>query len=225
LAGFIEPAGRLARPAIACKSHATFKLTEGSPVIAQVNPKWRQAALGMLVLALALTGCEKPKPVVVIPPPPPPVGHIYKTLVAVPPPASRRIRITPVQQADLQQAFNIIGLKSALMVGALSCGQQDQYDEFMRMYQPHILADQHELDAYFRRIDGRVGQTREDAFVTLLANNQSVSGITKGDTFCLDNKAEFDAVLGLKSPAALDAFVTDDAPAVIGDGPMTITKP
>ncbi len=194
-------------------------------MIAQMNPKWRQAALGMFVLALALTGCQKPKPVVEAPPPPAPVGHIYKTLVAVPPPASRRIRITPVQQADLQQAFNVIGLKSALMVGALSCGQQDRYDEFMRMYQPHILEDQHELDAYFRRIDGRVGQTREDAFVTLLANNQSVSGITKGDTFCLDNKAEFDAVLGLKSPSELDAFVTDDPPTVVGNGPMSITKP
>jgi hypothetical protein len=189
------------------------------------DQKLRKAALSALVLGLALSGCAKPVPIVVAPPPPPPVGHIYKTLVAVPPPPSKRIRITPTQQENLQQAFNIIGLKSSLMVGALSCGQQDQYDDFMRMYQPHILADQHVLDAYFRRIDGRVGQTREDAFVTLLANNQSVSGIAKGQTFCLDNKAEFDTVLGLKSPAALDSFVTDSPPPDTLDGPMAITKP
>jgi hypothetical protein len=210
---------------IACKSLAYSSLEDISVIAVSSDHKLRKAAIGLIAATIALSGCSKPIPIVEAPPPPPPVGHVYPTLVAVPPPPSKRIRITPVQEENLQQAFNVIGLKSSLMVGALSCGQQDQYDEFMRMYQPHILADQHVLDAYFRRIDGRVGQTREDAFVTLLANNQSVTGIGKGQTFCLDNKAEFDAVLGFKSPEALDAFVTDNPPPATVDAAPAITKP
>lgn len=168
---------------------------------------------GLMVLALA--GCAKPPPVVVEAPPPPPapVGHIFPVLVPVPAPTYRRIHITPAQQEQLQQAFNVIGLKSALMVGALSCNMQDKYDAFMTEFQPHILDEQHVMDAYFRRIGGHYGQTREDTFVTLLANNDSVTGIAQGAIFCLNNSAEFSAVMALRSPADLDAFVTDQAPA------------
>jgi hypothetical protein len=166
-------------------------------------------ATGLALLALA--SCSKPAPVVVAAPPAP-VGHVYPTLVQVPPPTYKRMKITPAQQEVLQQAFNIIGLKSALMVGALSCDMQGKYDTFMTTFQPHILAEQHVMDAYFRRIGGHYGQTNEDTFVTLLANNQSVTGIAQGSIFCLNNSAEFDAVLALKSPEALDAFATDQAP-------------
>ena len=165
----------------------------------------------MGVALLALASCAK-RPVVVAAPPAP-VGHVYPTLVEVPPPTHKRVKVTPAQQEVLQQAFNVIGLKSALMVGALSCNMQDKYDTFMRTFQPHILAEQHIMDAYFHRIDGYRGQTNEDTFVTLLANNQSVTGIGQGAIFCLNNSAEFNAVLALKSQEELDAFVTDQAPS------------
>jgi hypothetical protein len=167
-------------------------------------------AIAMGFGLLAMASCAKPVPVAVIVPPPAPVGHVYATLVDVPPPMTRRrVKITAEQHEQLQQAFNIIGLKSALMVGALSCDQQDRYDAFMTEFQPHILAEQHVMDAYFRRTGS---QTNEDTFVTLLANNQSVSGIAEGSTFCLNNTAEFNAVMALKTPEDLDAFVTDQAP-------------
>jgi hypothetical protein len=171
-------------------------------------------AVPAIILALGLAGCSpKPAPVVMAPPPAP-VGHAYQILVAVPPAPPRIARkITPEEQAQLQQSFNIIGLKSALMVAALSCQQQDQYDAFMNNFQPHILAAQHVIDAYFKRIGGHYGQAREDDFVTLLANNQSVSGIGQGAVFCLNNTAEFQEVLALKTPAALDRYVTGQPPA------------
>jgi len=161
----------------------------------------------------ALSGCIKPPAPPQAAMAPPPVGHTYATLVAVPPPVLRRVKITPAQHEQLQQAFNVIGLKSALMVGALSCEQQDKYDTFMTQFHTHILADQHMMDAYFRRTGGRNGQTSEDQFVTLLANNQSVSGIADGKTFCLNNAAEFAAVLALHTTDQLDQFVTDQAPS------------
>jgi hypothetical protein len=170
-------------------------------------------AIGLTMLTLA--GCAKPGPVVEIaPPPPPPVGHIYPTMVAVPAPTTHRVRITPAQEATYQQAFNVIGLKSALMVGALSCGQQSQYDTFMSTFQPHILAEQHVMDTYFHRVGGGAGQSREDDFVTLLANNQSVSAETQGSFFCLNTSAEFKAVLALQTPQALDSFATAQPPQV-----------
>jgi len=170
----------------------------------------------------ALAGCAQPAPPpAVVALPPPPVGHVYPTLVEVPP-APRYVRMTLAQRQDVQQAFNVIGLKSALMVGALSCGQQDEYDAFMNQYHPVVLDDQHQVDAYFKRIGGRyAGQTKEDAFVTLLANNQTMGGIGQGQTFCLNNEAEFKTVMALGSPDALNAFVTDNTP----EGPVTMPAP
>ncbi len=172
-------------------------------------------AVGFAVLALA--GCAKPPAVVVQAPPPPPpapVGHLYPTMVAVPPPVSPRIKFTSEQEEAAQQAFNVIALKSALMVAALSCNQQPQYDQFMTEFQPHILSEQHVMDKYFYKASGPYsGKQMEDTFVTLLANNQSVTGIGQGSIFCLNNQAEFNAVLAIKTPQALDAFVTDAPPA------------
>ncbi len=168
-------------------------------------------------LMTALAGCAQPAPVAYAPPPPPPVGHPYQVMVEVPPPV-RHIRVTSEQHQELQQAFNVIALKSALMVAALTCNQQSQYDQFMNTFQPHVLAEQHVMDAYFRRSSGYYGQAKEDDFVTLLANNQSVGGIGQGAVFCLNNTAEFKAVLALKTPSDLDNFVTDlppDAPVVV----------
>ncbi len=179
------------------------------------------SAAPLAFLALALSGCAKPP--VIAAAPPPPVGHIYPTLVEVPA-APKTVHIKPEDQQKLQQAFNVIGLKSALMVGALSCNQQDRYDAFMTQFQPHILEDQHVMDAYFRRIGGRYGQTKEDNFVTLLANNQSVGGIGQGKIFCLNNQAEFDHVMTFKTPDELDAFVTANSPVPVAT-PVEETKP
>lgn len=175
------------------------------------------AGLATGLALLALTGCNRHPPVVAAaPPPPPPVGHAYATQVELPPPVSPRIHFTAAEQEQAQQAFNVIGLKSALMVAALSCGDQAQYDAFMRAFQPHIMAEQRVMDAYFRKASGPYsGQKMEDDFVTLLANNQSVSGIGQGRPFCLNNAAEFTAVAALKTPDELDNFVTSRGPETL----------
>lgn len=170
----------------------------------------RRLGLGLgVLLTVGLAGCAKPPAVAVAPPPPPPVGHPYHILVAVPP---ARRPLPADQQADVQQAFNVVGLKSTLMVAALTCNMQDQYDAFMNAFQPHILAEQHVMDKYFRKIGGRSGQVLEDNFVTLMANNQSVAGIGQGAVFCLNNQAEFQQVLAIKSAQDLDSYVTDNSP-------------
>ena len=180
--------------------------------------------MGLALLGLASCAKHVHAPVVAVAPPAP-VGHVYPTFVQVPPSTSKRIKTTLAQQEALQQAFNVIGLKSALMVGALSCSMQDKYDTFVTTFQPHILAEQHVMDAYFRRTGGHHSQADEDSFVTLLANNQSVGGLAQGAVFCLNNQAEFNAVLTLKSPEALDAFVTDQAPSSTSSTVATTSRP
>ena len=172
-----------------------------------------KVVLGMGAAALVLAGCSRPAPKTASIAPVAPVGHVYAVAVDVPPPVSPKIKFTAQEEAEIQQAFNVVGLKSALMVAALSCSQQDKYDAFMTSFQPHVLEAQHEVDAYFHKASGPYsGQKMEDSFITLLANNQSVAGIAQGQGFCLNNQAEFNAVLAMKSPQQLDSFVTNLPP-------------
>lgn len=172
-----------------------------------------KVVLGMGAAALVLAGCSKHGPKTAAIAPAAPVGHVYSVAVDVPPPVSSRIKFTPKEMEQIQQAFNVVGLKSALMVAALSCDQRDQYDAFMHSFQPHVLDAQHQIDAYFHKASGPYsGQKMEDTFITLLANNQSVAGIAEGQTFCLNSQAEFKAVLAMKNQQELDSFVTDQAP-------------
>ncbi len=183
-----------------------------------VQNKWLTGTPGKFILslggtALLLAGCASTPTKQASLSPPAPTGHVYPVAISVPPPVSPRIKFSAADAELIQQAFNLISLKSALMVAALSCNQQEEYDTFMTTFQPHILAAQHVMDAYFYKASGPYsGQKMEDTFVTLLANNQADAGIDQGSLFCLNSNAEFSAVLALKTPGALDHFVTDQAP-------------
>lgn len=117
--------------------------------------------------------------------------------------ASAQNCMRPAEQA----AFNIIAMKSTLMVDALSCDQAKAYDTFMTSFQPHILEEQHVMDGYFRRTGGLSGQAQEDQYVTLLANTQSAAGIAQGVHFCNGAGTLFTQILAFKSAGDVDAFV------------------
>lgn len=174
-----------------------------------------KALLATSAAALFLAGCAKHPPKTtaqtkVL------VGHIYPVAVDIPPPVSPNITFSAPDKVKIQQAFNVVGLKSALMVAALSCNDQPQYDAFMRSFQPHVLSAQHTLDAYFRKASGPYsGRKMEDSFITNLANNQSVAGIAQGQRFCLNSQAEFKAVLALRTDQQLDSFVTNQPPGPV----------
>lgn len=183
--------------------------------ISRKGLNYGKAALALGAVAVALAGCAK-HPTTVAQAVIAPVGHIYPVAVDVPPPVSPRIKFSAADKQKVQQAFNIVGLKSALMVAALSCEDQTQYDAFMRSFQPHVLNAQRTIDAYFYKASGPYsGQKMEDTFITNLANNQSVAGIAQGRAFCLNNQAEFKAVLALKTDHDLDNFVTNRPPEAV----------
>ena len=109
--------------------------------------------------------------------------------------------------ADIS-AFGIAGLKSQLMVVALTCSQQDRYNDFIHRFQKDLMAQERGLHAYFARAFGRRAQQEHDDYITSLANAQSQSGIRQGTLFCQRNISIFDEVLALPKGADLAGYAS-----------------
>jgi hypothetical protein len=104
------------------------------------------------------------------------------------------------------EAIEVEGLKSRLMVTALSCGAQDKYNAFIRRYHAALAADDKTVETYFRRNYGRSAQSEHDTYITSLANAQSQIGTQEGVTFCQQNMGRFDDVLALTTARDLASY-------------------
>jgi hypothetical protein len=107
------------------------------------------------------------------------------------------------ESATDQSAFEVQALRSELMVLATGCHDDEQYNAFIRRYQPDLQANERAISAYFKSRYGRNGQTEHDRFVTELANALSRQGSTLGGDFCPRNGMIFQEVLALQTPAQL----------------------
>lgn len=115
-----------------------------------------------------------------------------------------------VKPADVA-AFGIAGLKSQLMVTALSCGQQDRYNDFVHRFQKDLMVQERALKTYFARAFGGHAQQEHDDYITSLANAQSQDGIHQGTLFCQRNVGIFDEVLALPTGADLAGYASGKA--------------
>ena len=106
-------------------------------------------------------------------------------------------------------AINVAGLKSQLMVTALSCDVRDRYNDFVLTFRPTLQHEDTALNSYFSHHYGRTWRAEHDDYITQLANMQSEAGIREGTQFCQDNVGLFDQVLALKTPAAMMAFANE----------------
>jgi hypothetical protein len=96
-------------------------------------------------------------------------------------------------------AFDVAGLKTKLMVTALTCNQQDRYNEFVQRFRSDLMVHERALHAYFARaFGGGRAQREHDDYVTSLANTQSQSGIRQGTLFCQQNVGIFTEVMAQK---------------------------
>jgi hypothetical protein len=107
--------------------------------------------------------------------------------------------------ADLS-ALDVAGLKSKLMVTAITCNQQDRYNDFVQRFRSDLLAQERALHAYFARAFGGRAQNEHDNYITSLANTQSQSGIRQGTLFCQQNTGIFSEVLALAKGADLAGY-------------------
>lgn len=104
------------------------------------------------------------------------------------------------------QAFDVEGLKSELMVVAISCQVQDRYNGFITRYQRELQMHERAINGYFARTSGHRAQQMHDDYITNLANVQSESGIQQGTLFCAQRLPMFDEVMALGSPKELPGY-------------------
>ena len=104
-------------------------------------------------------------------------------------------------------AFDVQGLKSELMVTALSCNQQERYNGFVARFRADLLDQEAVLNRYFKTAYGRSAQKEHDDYITQLANVQSDKGLTAGTAFCDQRMAMFDEVAMLNGAADLSGYV------------------
>lgn len=114
------------------------------------------------------------------------------------------------QPAD-HAAFDVAGLKTQLMVTALTCGADERYNAFVVKYRPDLTANDRALNTYFNRAYGRTATKRHDDYITQLANSQSQNGLKQGTLFCNRNMSIFDEVMLLRSGNELPDFAAAKA--------------
>ena len=105
-----------------------------------------------------------------------------------------------------REAFDVQGLKSELMVTALSCNAQDRYNAFVGKFRSDLVTQDNALKAYFSSSYGRSAQTERDNYITQLANVQSERGLQAGTSFCDQRLSMFDEVAALDNGADLGSY-------------------
>jgi len=88
--------------------------------------------------------------------------------------------------ADEVRAIQVRTLQSRLMVAALSCDAQPQYDAFIGRFDDLLNRSGRALVSYFQRSHGSRGTRELNDYVTALANRASLESMQDRTAFCLD---------------------------------------
>ena len=102
--------------------------------------------------------------------------------------------------------FQVQALRSETMVLATGCSDDAQYNAFIERYRPELMANEHAIDAWFKKHFGFHAQAEHDRFVTDLANAHSQAGTRLGSEFCPRNGMIFQEVMALQRGSELPAF-------------------
>jgi len=122
--------------------------------------------------------------------------------LAVATPAMAQTCIRPAEKA----AFDVRSLQSQLMVAALLCQQDEQYNSFVRQYQGQLSGAWEGMSGYYRRANGNTGVRVRDNFVTELANVQQMDSGRQGSNFCRNVAPLFTAAMA--APRTTEALAT-----------------
>lgn len=105
-------------------------------------------------------------------------------------------------------AFDIAGLKSQMMVTALTCAENEKYNAFITRFRPDLASNEKVLNGYFSRTFGRSAQKQHDDYITQLANEQSQTGLKQGTLFCMQSVGLFDEASALRNGGELPDFAS-----------------
>ncbi|MDP3418233.1 hypothetical protein [Falsiroseomonas sp.] len=106
-------------------------------------------------------------------------------------------------QANERTAFELRALQSQLMVAAITCQRDSDYNAFVRKFQGDLGGAYNTIRTHFRRTGGAQGQRALDGYITTLANEQSQDGVRQGSRFCQNVAPLFQAALAQTSASSL----------------------
>ncbi len=102
-------------------------------------------------------------------------------------------------------ALDLRALQSNMMVAALSCDQQKNYNKFMSKYQDRLIDGGDEIKSYFKRTYGFGYEQELNRFVTNLANKATERSMKKNaSTYCQQMDAMFKNLLSLEEEMLAD---------------------
>jgi hypothetical protein len=110
-------------------------------------------------------------------------------------------------QPPEQRAVDLRTVQSQLMVAAITCQRQDDYNRFVQRFQPDLARAHNTLGAYFRRAHGAAGQRQFDAYITNLANAQSQAALRQGNQFCRNQEGLWTTAAALANANAVPPLV------------------
>lgn len=113
-------------------------------------------------------------------------------------------------------ALKARAVQTELMVGALSCGDQQRYNSFVRTFRGQIIAQGSSLRALFERAYGGGGKRKLNDFVTRLANDAAMRSANSKDTFCASARLLMSTALATP-PGNFETMVQTAAPRIRHD--------
>ena len=119
-------------------------------------------------------------------------------------PAMAQLCVNPAERT----AFELRTLQSQLVVAALACGRDNEYNSFVRRFQSELAGSYRTMQAHFRRGGGNSQRTM-DTFITTLANAHSQDGISQGSRFCPNIAPLFQVAMSQPNAAALAGLVAE----------------
>ena len=107
--------------------------------------------------------------------------------------------------AEEQTVLQTRILQTELMVGALSCGKRDLYNQFVEKFKP-VLADRGTtLRLLFQKRHASGAKRELDSFITRMANAASRRSFEQPDGYCAQSARMFKRALALR-PDGLAAY-------------------
>ena len=90
-----------------------------------------------------------------------------------------------------QSALNARVLQTEFMVAALTCGQQQHYNDFVTKFRNGLAVRGQTLRQLFEREYGAAATRRLDHFITRLANEASYRSLMQGTSYCTATASQF----------------------------------
>jgi hypothetical protein len=110
-------------------------------------------------------------------------------------------------QPQEQRAVDLRTVQSQLMVAAITCRREDDYNRFVQRFQADLARAHNTLGRYFRRVHGAAGPREFDSYITNLANTQSQSALRQGNQFCRNSEVLWSSAASLANANAVPQMV------------------